>query len=136
MKVKDRMTYAVIGALLLVVVVIPLVMFLSENILPPEPQSIKDYCRANGFREVFGCDDGSFKAIRERFGEGFRQVYPDGTYYDCPFTLPEYQEGECKDFVVPGFCTDDDICLDENSCLSDIDCGNGEKCIGWKCDNQ
>ena len=77
--------------------------------------------------------DGSFKAIRENFAEGFRQVQPDGSFKDCPFTLPQYQEGECLDYVVPGFCTDDDICTYENPCLSAVDCPFGHACIDWQC---
>ena len=130
---KDKFTAAVIVVLVLIVGVIPFSLYVLENYSPGEPQSVKDYCRANGFREVFGCNDGSFKAIRENFAEGFRQVQPDGSFKDCPFTLPQYQEGECLDYVVPGFCTDDDICTYENPCLSAVDCPFGHACIDWQC---
>ena len=128
---KFNLINTILLALVVIVVVLPASLYAYNYLQENMPPSMSDYCRANGFREVFGCDDGSFKAIRENYVEGFSQVMPDGRRVDCPFTLPQYQEGECGDFVVQGFCESRDICGVENSCVSGIDCPG--ECINWTC---
>jgi hypothetical protein len=128
---KPDLTNIIILALVTIVIVLPASLYAYNYLHESAPPSISDYCRANGYREVFPCADGSFKAIRDDYTEGFSQVMPDGRRVDYPFTLPQYQEGECRDFVVQGFCEDRDICLEDNSCVSDLDC-TGE-CVNWTC---
>jgi len=95
---------------------------------------ISDYCRKNGFMEVFGCRDGSFKAIREDYANGFRQVLADGFYLDCPFSLPESQVPQCRLYMSTGYCYDRDLCLVNGSCVSDADCTEtGSVCVNWTC---
>ncbi len=127
---KMNPTNLIIIALVIVVIALPAYLYLTDALYGRMP-SLSEYCRANGYREVFPCKDGSFKAIRENYVEGFSQVFPNGSRVDCPFTLPEYQRDQCRDFVVPGFCSPQDICGLDNSCVSDLDCPG--RCVNWTC---
>jgi hypothetical protein len=130
---KDPLTYVAIAALLVIVLAIPAWMYASENLLK-KPPSISDYCGANGYYDVYPCRDGSFQAIRENYTEGFTIVRPDGSSFPCPFTLPEYQEGDCIDYTVNGTCGYmGNICGIEGACLSDADCDEGVSCGNWTC---
>jgi hypothetical protein len=132
-KKKDVMTYAAIGALLLIVLAIPAWMYISENV-PKKPPSLSDYCAANGFFDVYPCMDGSFQAVRENFTEGFTIVRPDGSSFSCPFTLPQYQEGDCIDYTTNGTCGYiGNICAKDGACLSNADCAPGKSCGNWTC---
>jgi len=101
---------------------------------PCDGPGISDYCRKNSYMEVFGCRDGNFKAIREDYGNGFREVLADGFYLDCPFSLPESQTPQCRLYMSLGYCYDQDLCLVNGSCVSDMDCSDtGGKCVNWTC---
>ncbi len=128
---KFNFTNMAIIALVAVVVIIPAGLYLSEY-LNDETPSITDYCNTNGFREVYPCTDGSFQAIRDDYTEGFSIIRTDGSRLDCPFTLPQYQEGECRDYTTSGMCGGDNLCEIANSCVSDMDCTDQE-CINWSC---
>lgn len=128
---KFNFTNIVIIALVAVVVIIPAGLYVSEYLGDKTP-SITDYCNTNGFREVYPCTDGSFQAIREVYTEGFRIVKPDGTGFECPFTLPQYQVGECREYTTAGTCGyTGNICEDNNACVSDLDCPG--ECLNWTC---
>lgn len=132
-KKRDTLTYAAIAALLAIVVAIPAWMYVSENLFR-KPPSIKDYCGANGYYDVYPCMDGSFQAVRNDFTEGFTIVRPDGSKLACPFTLPQYQEGGCMDYTANGTCGYmGNVCGKEGACLSDADCADGKKCADWAC---
>lgn len=132
-KGKDTLTYAAIAALLFIVVAIPVWMYASENLLR-RPPSINDYCGANGYYDVYPCLDGSFQAVRSDFTEGFTIVRPDGSSFPCPFTLPQYQAGDCIEYTTGGMCGYiGNICAKEGACLSDADCADGMECGNWTC---
>jgi hypothetical protein len=118
-------------ALIIIVVVIPAALYISHVLNPYATPRITDYCNANGYREVFACADGSFQTIREDYTEGFSIVRPDGSRLDCPFTLPQFQEGECRDYTVQGMCGGENLCESGNPCVSDLDCPG--ECVNWTC---
>ncbi|UCD02799.1 MAG: hypothetical protein JSV63_03375 [Candidatus Aenigmatarchaeota archaeon] len=128
---KFDLTNTAIIVLVAIVIVIPASLYAYYYIEQRQPPSISDYCGANGFREVFPCTDGSFQSIRDVYAEGFRIVKTDGSYIDCPFTLPQYQEGECRTYTTQQLCGGDDLCAIEGSCVSDLDCAG--ECADWAC---
>ncbi len=130
---KEKVTYILIAALVVVVVAIPAYMY-ATDVLSGDTITKADYCGANGYLEVYPCTDGSFQAIHENYSDGFRIVKPDGSTLDCPFTLPQYQEGECIDYTTAGTCGYmGNICESEDSCVSDVDCAAGSRCTDWQC---
>ncbi|MFH0956682.1 MAG: hypothetical protein V1813_02355 [Candidatus Aenigmatarchaeota archaeon] len=133
-KGKDVSTYVAIAALFVIVVAIPAWMYFSENPLFRGPPSIRDYCGENGYYDVYPCVDGSFQAVKEDLAEGFTIVRPDGSTLDCPFTFPQYQQGECIDYTTNGTCGYmGNICGKENACVSGADCEAGKTCGNWTC---
>jgi hypothetical protein len=132
MRMKPGTTHLLIAALLVIVVAIPVALYTQENFFPDNSPTLGDYCGSAEFREVFGCVDGSFQTIRENYTEGFRIVMPDGSGFDCPFTLPQYQVGQCKDYT-SGQCSGEDLCATEGACVSDKDCPLGSTCTDWRC---
>ncbi len=128
---KVDFTLIIVIVLAVVVFAVPAGLYAMEQLRDKTPV-ITDYCSANGFLEVYPCIDGSFQAIRESYSEGFRIVRPDGTGFDCPFTLPQYQVGECAEYTTGGMCGYmDNICGNNNACVSDLDCAG--ECINWSC---
>jgi hypothetical protein len=130
---KLDLTNLIIIALVIVVIVLPASLYAYSHLQDGRTPSISDYCGANGYLEVFPCTDGSFQAIREEYTEGFSIIKKDGSRLDCPFTLPQYQEGECRGYTTAGTCGyAGNICGMQDACVSDIDCP-GEKCVNWTC---
>jgi hypothetical protein len=111
---KFDLTNTVIIVLVVIAIVLPASLYAYEYLYESAPK-ISDYCNTNGFREVFNCTDGSFQAIREKYTEGFRIVKADGSHFDCPFTLPQYQEGECSTYTINQMCGGDNLCEQESS---------------------
>jgi len=128
---KPDLTNGMLIALLILVVIVPAALYLADYAESHNPISMKDYCNASGFEEVFPCADGSFQAIRQNYTEGFRIVKPDGSMVDCPFTLPQYQAGECAEYTTAGMCGGQNLCAIENSCVRDADCRG--TCMNWTC---
>jgi len=128
---KMSLTNIIIAALVAVVVVVPAALYISDYAKSHKALSMDDYCSANGFEEVFPCIDGSFQSIRANYTEGFRIVKPDDSTLDCPFTLPQYQVGECAEYTTAGMCGGDNLCEKSNSCVRDADCSG--KCLNWTC---
>jgi hypothetical protein len=131
---KNAFTYVAIAALLIIVLAIPAWMYFSDSFPLPGPPSISDYCEANGYYDVYPCSDGSFQAVRENYTEGFTIVRPDGSSFSCPFTLPQYQQGDCIDYTTAGMCGYmGNICGKDGACVSGADCGSGKTCGNWTC---
>ncbi len=128
---KPDATNTIIIVLFILVIVIPAALYASHVLNPGESPRITDYCSANGYLEVYPCADGSFQAIRENYTEGFSIIRKDGSRLDCPFTLPQYQEGECRTYTTAGMCGGENLCGLGNSCVSDLDCAG--ECINWTC---
>ncbi len=129
---KLDLTNTLIIALVVIVVIVPTGLYVYDYIAGEEPK-MTEYCNANGYKEVYPCRDGSFQSIREVYTEGFRIVKVNGRTLDCPFTLPQYQQGECAEYTTAGMCGyTGDICGNEGACVSDADC-HGLECVNWTC---
>ena len=128
---KLDFTTVAILALVVVVIAVPAVLYAANLLSPDQRPSISSYCSANGYLEVYPCIDGAFQAIREDYTEGFSIVKSDGSLLECPFTLPQYQTGECADYTTAGMCGGQNLCGIDGSCVSDLDCEG--KCVNWTC---
>ncbi len=126
----DTTTIAII-VFAIIVIAIPAGLYAADQLSDKTPR-IADFCNANGYWRVDPCIDGSFQAIKEPYTEGFSIVRPDGSGFSCPFTLPQYQVGECIDYTTGGACGYmGNICEENNACVSDLDCAG--ECINWSC---
>lgn len=128
---KIDSTTVIIISLAVIVFAIPAGLYVHEQLKDDTPR-ITDYCNTNGYLEVYPCIDGSFQAIKQNYTDGFSIVKPDGSGISCPFTLPQYQVGECAEYTTGGMCGQmGNICEDNNACVSDLDCAG--ECVNWSC---